>query len=83
MGDPLQEVRADVAGHMDEIKRYFKPGAKVTVMVRFPGHPTRDFMMTDDDLSGLREMLDRSAERETVSPQAHSPQDDTMKGIDP
>ncbi len=44
---------------MDEIKRLFKPGAKITVMVRFPGFPTRDFMMTDDVSDELRAMIER------------------------
>jgi hypothetical protein len=46
----LQEVQAEVADRMDEIKSLFKAGAKITVLVRHPGKPEQDFLMTDDHL---------------------------------
>jgi hypothetical protein len=39
-----------ISGHMDEILGLFKPGAKITVIVRFPGLPDRDLIMSDDEL---------------------------------
>jgi hypothetical protein len=44
---------------MAEIVSLFKPGVKITVLVRVPGHPTRDFMMTDDQHDDIIEMVQR------------------------
>lgn len=55
----LDEVRETVARYMDEITSMFKPGSKITVLVRAPGFPNRDFMMTDDEFSELIAMLER------------------------
>ncbi len=56
---PLQRTQQAVAGHMEAIQAMFKPGAKITVLIRVPDYPDRDFLMTDDDLAQVREMLDR------------------------
>lgn len=48
-----------VSALMDKIKEAFKPAVKVTVMVRTPNFPDRDFMLTDDDISELKAMLER------------------------
>lgn len=48
-----------ISGHMDEIVGLFKPGAKIAILVRSPGHPDRDFMMTDDSIEELEQMLAR------------------------
>lgn len=55
----LSEVQEDVSCHMDEILRCFKPGAKIAVLVRSPGYPHRDFVMTNDDLDELTAMIAR------------------------
>lgn len=55
----LVEVQEDVSGYLDKIIRLFKPGAKIAVLVRSPGSPDRDFMMTDDDLDELISMISR------------------------
>lgn len=55
----LEEVGEEVSGHMDAIKRCFKPGVKIAVLVRTPDFPDRDFVMTDDELPALIDMLDR------------------------
>jgi hypothetical protein len=60
----LEEVGEMVADHMDTIHTYFKPGVKVTVMVRVPGFPERDFMMTADDLTEVAAMVARRAAAE-------------------
>lgn len=46
----------------------FKPGALVTVIVRFPDNDEADFFMTDHDetLADLRRFLDRCEGRETL-----------------
>lgn len=49
----LDDVREAVAGYCDLIRANFKPGAKITVLVRRPEHfdGSQDFVLTDDDLS--------------------------------
>lgn len=46
----VQDAAQQVGGYMDRIMKLFKPGAKVTVIVRSPGYPARDFIMSDDEL---------------------------------
>ena len=48
-----------VSRRMDEILEIFKPGAKITVLVRSPGFPDRDFCLTSDDLGEAIAMLER------------------------
>jgi hypothetical protein len=55
----LDEVQEFVADRMDEIHTCFKPGVRVTVIVRAPGFPDRDFLMTADDLSELAALVER------------------------
>ena len=59
MSDLIEVVREKISGHLDGIKKLFKPGTKVTVIVRTPGHDTRDFVLTDDALSEVAELLRR------------------------
>lgn len=51
-----------VQDHMDEILTNFKPGARITVLVRTPGKPTADFCLTSDDLSEVAAMIKRRQE---------------------
>ena len=55
----LALTQSFVAARMEEIVGRFKPGVKITVLVRTPGFPDRDFMMTDDTDVEIRAMLDR------------------------
>lgn len=65
----LSAVRVEVAGRMDQILALFKPGAKITVLVRRPDHPdgSQDFVMTNDEFGGAIAALEvrRAAEAET------------------
>lgn len=47
----LEIVQGEVSERLDQIKAYFKPGAKITVLVRAPDDPdgAKDFMMGDDE----------------------------------
>ena len=63
MSDQLQAVALDVQDHMDAILKHFKDGAKITVMVRFPGAPTQDFVMTGDDITEAAVALTDRAKR--------------------
>jgi hypothetical protein len=56
---PLERMQGIVAGHLDDIKALFKPGIKIAVMVRTPGAPDRDFIMTDDTDAELIAMINR------------------------
>ncbi len=55
----LDAVGDDIGHLMDRILKLFKPGAKITVVVRFPGYPEREVIMTDDDLDGVIETCHR------------------------
>lgn len=61
----LSDVQDIVAEHMDEILKLFKPGKKITVLVRTPDDPEGryDFMMGDDDPQELLNMLARCKAR--------------------
>lgn len=45
----LQEMRAAISEHLDEIKALFKDG-RVTLIVRSPDVPNGTVLMTDDDI---------------------------------
>lgn len=55
----LTDVQDLTSGCMNEIKACFKPGAKITVLVRAPGYPDRDFCMTDDQPGEIIAMMER------------------------
>ncbi len=48
----VQQISEIVADHMDAILKLFKPGAKITVLVRSPAHPdgSRDFVLANDTI---------------------------------
>lgn len=64
----LQSVVEIVADHMDAILKCFKPGAKITVLVRHPDTPDgrKDFLLSDDDLAlavvALQQRLDPASQ---------------------
>lgn len=47
----LEAVTDQVGTHLDAILALFKPGAKITVLVRHPSHRdgSRDFVLTSED----------------------------------
>ena len=47
---PLEFVTEKVADRMDQILTHFKPGAKITVLVRTPGNDEADFCPSNDDI---------------------------------
>lgn len=55
----LQRTSEIVADCMDEIIGCFKPGVKITVLVRTPAHPDRDFCMTNDTMDDVVAMAER------------------------
>jgi hypothetical protein len=56
---PLEHAQAYTAEQMTRIKAQFKPGVKITVAVRTPDLPERDFLMTDDEPAEVIAMLER------------------------
>jgi hypothetical protein len=59
MTDPLDRVRRRVNDYMIAISGLFRPGVKITVIVRSPGYPDRDFMMTDDKEAEVLALIER------------------------
>ena len=55
----LAETSQSIAALMDEILSHFKPGRKITVLVRTPDNPDGDFCMTNDDLREIPAMIER------------------------
>lgn len=56
---PLEVVQKAVVGHMEVIRAYFKPGVKITVVVRTPKNPERDFVITDDEPNEVVAVMER------------------------
>lgn len=57
----VQNVGDEMADHLDAILRLFKPGAKITVVVRRPDAPdhSQDFIQTNDTLDDAIAALER------------------------
>lgn len=57
----VQEVSEVIAGHMDAILALFKPGKKITVLVRDPETPdhSRDFCLMNDSPDDAIKALER------------------------
>lgn len=66
MADQLANAAANVGALMNDILTNFKPGAKITVLVRRPGDDEGDFMLTNDAIPEARKMLDRCEKRGEV-----------------
>jgi hypothetical protein len=67
----MERVRDHIAWCLDRVKEAFKPGVKITILVRTPGLPDRDFAMTDDTWEEAIGMLQRRSEAQdtiTVPP---------------
>jgi len=55
----LDHVSRLVAAHMDQILSYFKPGKKITVLVRSTDNPEGDFCLSNEDLTEVTAMVAR------------------------
>lgn len=67
MNDAIRETAERIQWHIDEIEKLFKPGAKITVLVRAPSHPdgSRDFVMTNDIINeAISALLKRKHEEQ-------------------
>jgi hypothetical protein len=45
----VRRVAEQMAGHLEAVSRLFKPGVKLTLMVRNPQDPERNAFLTDED----------------------------------
>lgn len=55
----LQALQEYVADCMDRILSVFKEGVLITVIIRTPNEPTRDFLMTSDDPAEVINLIER------------------------
>lgn len=56
-------MHARCTQHLEQIAELFKKDAKITLVVRMPGFPERDVLLTDDTIEGIAEVLERSKSR--------------------
>ncbi len=69
MSPKMESAMRIVSRHLEEIEReVFKPdaGMKLTFIARDPSNPEADFLMSEDDLSEVAELLIRSSQRDDV-----------------
>lgn len=59
----VQAFGEAVEGHLDAILALYKPGAKITLVLRHPDNHEMDFVMGSDSLDGAIEALQRSKGR--------------------
>lgn len=60
----LSEVHAEVAEHCSQVAKYFKPGAKVTILIRNPHLADGDMVVSDDSMDSAIGALARLKEKE-------------------
>lgn len=51
--------RICAGNRLADIAEMLQPGARLTLVVRFPDHPERDIILTDDTMDGAMEALER------------------------
>lgn len=62
--DALFMLHDSLAEHCEQIAKWFKPGAKVTILVRNPQVPgDADVVVSNDDLAAAIAALQRRAEK--------------------
>lgn len=59
----LEWTRGQVAKRLEQIQQFFVTGSRITVIVRMPGKPEQDFMLTDDEIDDAIAVLQRSKDR--------------------
>lgn len=65
----VTETHAEIADHCGRIAKYFKPGARVTVLIRNPvsagqEEGSRDMLVSDDNIDLIIPALRRLQQRE-------------------
>jgi hypothetical protein len=71
-GDPRDRLHAELAQRLDAILGLFKPGVKVTLLVRSPKHAngTGDILLTDDALEDVIRAIEIKRDDKIVEPPA-------------
>jgi hypothetical protein len=57
--DKVIDVMQLATDRLNDVYRCFKPGVKMTLLVRRPGFPDQDFMLTDDSPADIIDMVQR------------------------
>lgn len=60
----LDEACSLIAGHIDEIRGYFVPGAKVTILIRNPAVADSDIIITQDKMVDIKIAIEELDKRE-------------------
>jgi hypothetical protein len=60
----LDEVHQEVSAFLTEAERFFKPGVKLTFIMRRPDNDECDILITDDSLDELAAVIERMKKRE-------------------
>lgn len=64
--NPLVEhVGHEIADRLADIEGYFKPGVKLTLLVRRPGLPEQDVCVTNDNFDDMLAMIQRRKDAES------------------
>jgi len=56
---PVNAAADRASDHLNSIAGLFKPGAKLTLLVRTPGNEEADFLLTNDDLGEAIKLIER------------------------
>jgi hypothetical protein len=66
----IDDTKVVIADCMDDIMKCFKPGMKITVLVRAVGYPdgSRDLLMTDDSLPFVLRAIETRMKAESTPP---------------
>jgi hypothetical protein len=67
MSDKLVRTHAEVADHCAEVAKLFKPGARVTILIRNPHLDDGDMVVSDDALDSAIRALERLKTKEEHS----------------
>jgi hypothetical protein len=74
----IGEVHLEISDRCLEVARLFKPGAKVTILIRTPSLADGDMVVTDDDidlavaaLQGLKQKEERKISLEDLVSDQH------------
>lgn len=64
----VEHTRRRVGGLLEEVALCFKPGVKLTLLVRTPGNDAADFAMTNDDHAEIVKAVERMKTNVTTPP---------------
>lgn len=60
----LRQVHAEVAEHAGQVADLFKPGARVTILIRNPQLEDGDIVVSDDSMESVIAAVQRLKEKE-------------------